>query len=76
MSNAQLFNNWAVAPNDVRCIDVADWPDRQLVLALLGHDVGLAINPDVLQQSAMAEITRRANNLRITVAEFILRGPR
>jgi hypothetical protein len=41
-------------------------PDLQLVQAVWQLDIGLAAKPVVLADSAIAEVAKRANNLRIT----------
>jgi hypothetical protein len=78
LSNDQLLNNWAAAPSEFagKLIDLSGAPDRQLLQAVSFKDTGLAADRDLLADSAIAELAKRANNLRLTVADYIRRKSR
>jgi hypothetical protein len=73
MPTDELLNKWAVAPSDLadKLVDRSGMPDRQLIQSALLQDTGTGIDRDVLAESAITEISKRANNLRITVAQYI-----
>ena len=75
MSAAQLLNKWAAAQSDLadKLIDMSGVPDRQLLQAVSFQDIGLNADRDVLADSAIAELAKRANSLRLTVADYIRR---
>jgi hypothetical protein len=79
LSNEQLWNNWAAAPpqHPDKLVDLSDLPDRQLLRAALQHDIGRAGDKEVLSDSAIAELAKRANAARLTVADYVRRriGP-
>jgi hypothetical protein len=79
LSIEQLFNNWATAPpqHPDKLVDVSDLPDQQLLQAALLHDVGRAGDKEALSDSAIAELAKRANAARSTVADYVRRrvGP-
>ena len=75
MSVEQLLNNWAAAQPEhpEKLLDLSHLPDLQLVQAVWQLDIGLAAEPAVLADSAIAELATRANNRRMTVADYIRR---
>jgi hypothetical protein len=76
MPTDKLLNGWAAAPSDLKLIDLSDWPNWQLFQAISFQDTGTGIDRDVLADRAIAELRKRANNLRITVAHYIRRKAR
>jgi hypothetical protein len=73
MSADELLNKWAAAHSDLKLVDLSGTPDRQLFQAISFQDTGTGIDQHVLADSAIAEIRKRANNLRLTVAQYIRR---
>jgi hypothetical protein len=75
MSAEQLLNAWAACPSEFadKLLDLSGVPDRQLLQAVSFQDIGLAADKNVLADSAIAELAKRANNLRMTVADYIRR---
>jgi hypothetical protein len=77
MSMEQLLNNWAAAlpQHPDKLVDLSDLPDRQLLRAALQHDIGRAGDKEALSDSAIAELRKRANTARLTVADYVRRRP-
>jgi hypothetical protein len=76
MSTAQLLNNWAACEpeNPEALVDLSSMPDWQLVRAVSSRDIGVtAHSKEVLADSAIAELAKRANMMRLTVADYIRR---
>jgi hypothetical protein len=76
MSVAQLLNNWAACEpeNPEALVDLGNMPDWQLVRAVGSQDIGVtAHSKEVLADSAIAELAKRANMMRLTVADYIRR---
>jgi hypothetical protein len=71
----QLLNNWATCAPEYpgRLLDLSHLPDRQLIHAVFQQDIGITADKAILSDSAITELTRRANDVRLTVADYISR---
>jgi hypothetical protein len=78
MPTDTLLNKWAATPSDLadKLIDMSGAPDRQLFQAVTFQDTGTGVDRDVLADSAIAEIRKRANLQRVTVAQYVRRRSR
>jgi hypothetical protein len=78
MPTDELLNKWAAAPSDLadKLVDLSARPDWQLIAAVSFQDIGMSVDKNVLADSAIAEIRKRANNQRLTVAQYIRRKAR
>jgi hypothetical protein len=74
----QLLNNWAACAPEYpgRLLDLSDLPDRQLIRAVFQQDIGITTDKAILSDSAITELTRRANDVRLTVADYMKRTVR
>jgi hypothetical protein len=75
---AQLLNNWAACAPDCpgRLLDLSHLPDRQLIRAVFKQDIGITAEKAILADSAITELTKRANDVRLTVADYMKRTVR
>jgi hypothetical protein len=75
MTTNKLLNAWAASPPEHpdKLIDLSALPDRQVVQALVQRDIGRPEDKALLADSAIAELTKRANAMQLTVAQYIRR---
>jgi hypothetical protein len=74
MSVDQLFNGWAANPSSFdTLLDLSHVPDRQLIRTVTFQNTasGLTASRDLMADSAIAELAKRANAQRVTVADYI-----